>query len=294
MPNGSGIQGLLISFIGGGNKGGAFIRALLAIDQPPFTIAVRDPDPARQAEWGAEGLRVLGEQELVWEEALVIVLAVKPQLLEEVCRQLRPLLQKRLSSRRHGRQPPLPNKLQPLVISLSTGVPMARLRDWLGDVLIVRAMPTRPADERGGIVALWADSPRDCPTLWRRYESPAEIMLSVMGPCVWLDTEEEFHAVAALSESCPANFFLLTEAMQEAAEQMGLEPELARRLIRQTARGAAALAEEGEDSPAQWRQKVTSPGGTTAAALQEMEQGQVREWLRRGVLAAARQLNEEL
>ena len=202
----------------------------------------------------------------------VLVLAVKPQMMEQVCTDLRDLIAER----------------QPLVISIAAGVTVGNLRNWLGSTPIVRCMPNTPSLVQAGATGLYAaDDVSDA------QKGMAREILGSVGIAFWFDEEKELDAVTAVSGSGPAYFFLLMESLIEAAKAQGLDAGTARQMVLQTAWGAAQLAITSEAGPDVLRQQVTSPGGTTAAALNVFEEAGFREQVQAAV-AAARERSEEL
>lgn len=255
-----------IAFIGAGNMANSLIRGLLAKDVPAANIAACDIDSAKLDELAAEcGIRV-GEMTDIAINADVLLLAVKPQVMEQVCATLRALLP------RSGT----------LIISIAAGIPLRSLESWLGsEQAIVRCMPNTPALVSEGATGLYANA-----NTGPRQRSLAETILAAVGICRWLNCENDINAVTALSGSGPAYYFLMMEAMEQAAVALGLEPEMARALTIQTALGAAKLAASSDVAPAELRRRVTSPGGTTQAAIEQFEAEGFRDLVRRAIGAA--------
>ena len=165
---------------------------------------------------------------------------------------------------------------------------MDNLRNWLGEAPIVRCMPNTPSLVQAGATGLYA-----APDVSAEQKEMAGQILSAVGLTFWFETEGELDAVTAVSGSGPAYFFLLMEALIDAARAQGLSATTARQLVLQTAWGASQLAITSEDGPDVLRQRVTSPGGTTAAALQVFEEAGLREQVQAAV-AAARERSEQL
>ena len=267
-----------IGFIGGGNMAGSLIAGLVADGFANDRIWVSDLDANRlatlQQNWG---LHTSHDNIEVIEHANILVLAVKPQVLHQVACELSPAIQ----------------KYQPLIISIAAGVRESDLRCWLGEsTAIVRCMPNTPALVQTGASALFANS-----LVNEQQKSSAESILRAVGLTVWVEQESELDTVTAVSGSGPAYFFLLMEAMEQAAIEMGMQEAQARLLIQQTALGAAKLALEAEQSPAELRQQVTSPGGTTQAALEMFEKNGFTEHVNAALQAAKTrsiQLSHEL
>lgn len=243
-----------ITFIGGGNMATSLIGGLIADGYDSRQITVSDPDPEKLAQLAARfGVRTEPDNHKAAKGAAILVLAVKPQILEGVARNL-------AESVRQG---------QPLIISIAAGIREAALIEWLGgEAAVVRSMPNTPALIQSGATGLHAG-----PGVTQPQRDQAESILRAVGLTRWVDDEAQMDAVTAVSGSGPAYFFLIMEAMEAAACEMGLDAETARLLILQTALGATRMAMESSDAPAVLRQKVTSPGGTTEKALNILEEG---------------------
>lgn len=252
----------------------SLIAGLIADGYDNQLITVSDPDPEKLAQLAARfGVRTEPENAKAIEDAAIVVLAVKPQVLEKAARGLAETIQ----------------KTHPLVISIAAGVQEMVLRDWLGgNVSLVRSMPNTPAMIQSGATGLHAG-----PGVTDAQRDMAENILRAVGLTRWVENEAQMDAVTAISGSGPAYFFLVMEAMEEAANEMGLDQETARLLVLQTALGASRMAMESSDSPATLRQKVTSPGGTTERALDILENGRLRELFNRA-LSGAQERSREL
>jgi pyrroline-5-carboxylate reductase len=263
-----------LTFIGGGNMATSLISGLIADGYDNSLITVSDPDSEKLSQLAARfGIHTEPDNREAVAAAEMIVLAVKPQIMEQVARGLAETIQ----------------QTTPLVISIAAGVKGQILRDWLGgNVALVRSMPNTPAMIQSGATGLYAG-----PGVTDEQRDMAETVLRAVGLTRWVEDEAQMDAVTAVSGSGPAYFFLVMEAMEEAAESMGLDHETARLLVLQTALGAARMAMESSDSPAVLRQKVTSPGGTTERALGLFEDGGIRE-LFKTALKGAEKRSEEL
>lgn len=278
-PNGDRIvlEHLRIAFIGGGNMAQSLIGGLVKQGCPPECITAADPRP-EQLETLAQrfAICVTPDNLEAAAEADVVVFAVKPQVFREAARPMAGTVRDR----------------RPLVISIAAGVAEPDIRDWLGgEAAVVRVMPNTPALVGAGAAALYANA-RVTP----RQRSLAQAILEAVGAAVWIDDESLMDAVTALSGSGPAYFFLLMELMESAAAELGLPADTAHRLTLQTAYGAARMAMDSGQSPATLRQQVTSPGGTTAAALATFEAADLRALVSRALTAArdrGRQLAKE-
>ncbi len=256
-----------IAFIGGGNMAASLISGLVADGYDPDHIAVSDPDEDKLAALATRfGIRITPDNAKAVADADVVVLAVKPQVLEPIARALAEAVQQR----------------RPLVISIAAGVREANIQDWLGgNIPLVRTMPNTPAMIQAGATVLHASS-----GVSDKQKDLAESILRAVGLTRWVDDEALMDAVTALSGSGPAYFFLVMEAMEEAARDLGLSADTARLLTLQTALGAAKMAMESPEGPESLRQRVTSPGGTTERALRVLEQGELRRLFRQALQAA--------
>ena len=226
----------------------------------------------REAVQQALGVSVYADNLDVAQRADILVLAVKPQALSDVAHGLTAVAQRR----------------RPLVISIVAGVRGGDLERWLGgELAIVRAMPNTPALIGSGASGLYANA-----RVTTAQRGQAESILRAVGVAVWVNDESLIDVVTALSGSGPAYFFLVMEALEQAAIAAGLDPTQARLLTLETAVGAAKMALEGAEEPALLRKHVTSPGGTTEAAIKVMEQNGLRTILNEAVAAATRRARE--
>jgi len=262
-----------LAFIGGGNMSASLIGGLLEAGWDPSSIAVGELDEARRSHLAERfGVHVTGDNAEAVKGAATVVLAVKPQAMEMVASELGRIIR----------------DAHPLVISVAAGVRLDQLRHWLGVAApLVRVMPNTPALVGAGVSALYAGDDVDGPG-----RAEAERILRAAGQVVWVPKEAHMDTVTAVSGSGPAYFFVILEALEEAAVAEGLDRDTARTLAIQTAKGAAVLAESGDDAPATLRTKVTSPGGTTAQGMAALERGGVRPALADAVAAAARRSRE--
>ncbi|UDF36358.1 UNVERIFIED_ORG: pyrroline-5-carboxylate reductase [Shinella sp. XGS7] len=267
-----------IAFIGGGNMASAILGGLLRAGRPPESLLVLEPSAAQRERLAGElGLQACADAAALstagLDQAALVVWAVKPQLFGEAAA-------------------PLAGQLgQALQLSVMAGIPSEALRRASGSERVVRAMPNTPALIGQGMTGLYA---REAVSAADR--QLVEQVLAPTGAWLWLAQESQIDAVTALSGSGPAYFFFVVEAMMQAAQTLGLSAEQGRQLALATCAGAAALALQSEDSPTQLREKVTSKGGTTHAAISSLQADGVDAALRRAVLAAAqraRELGEE-
>ncbi len=258
-----------IAFIGCGNMGRSLMGGLLAAGHPAALLCAADPDPAQRAKTQETlGVAPVADNEQAIAAADVVVLAVKPQAMQATVSSLAAALQAR----------------PPLLISIAAGVPVAVLEGWLGGQFpIVLAMPNTPALIGAGAAALYANA-----AVSDEQRALAEGLLRSVGMALWLEEEALMDAVTALSGSGPAYVFLLIEVLEKAAIKLGLGQAQARLLSVETVSGAAKMARESKDDAATLRQQVTSPGGTTEAALKVLTQQGDMEGLFADALGAAR------
>ncbi len=236
-----------IAFIGGGHMARCLIGGLLRQGMPAAAIRVAEPyAPQREALERELGVRAFADNRAAAHGASTWVLAVKPPVVQGVCRELAPL-----------RTP------DTLLLSIAAGIRVAAIARWSGSPHgIVRCMPNLPALLGAGVTGIFAGAQ----TTQAQRDRAAAILAGV-GSTVCVHDEEQLDAVTAVSGSGPAYLFLLAEAMERAADELGLPAEAARLLVRQTLSGSARMVAESADSPAQLRRQVTSPGGTTEAAV---------------------------
>lgn len=260
-----------ITFIGGGNMATAIIAGLASKGAAGEHIEVVDPsEDAHSRLAGRFGItlrRDLGHAHL----GKTVIFAVKPQQLQDVATHLAARIGDRL------------------IVSVAAGVRVADLARWLGGHRrIVRTMPNTPAMVGAGITALYAGTDVDGAD-----RSRAEAILRAVGTAVWVPDENQLDTVTAVSGSGPAYVFYFMEALEAAALQQGLAPDVARQLTLQTFVGAARLALESGEEPATLRARVTSKGGTTERGISALHSGGVREAVAQAV-AAARRRSQEL
>jgi len=245
-----------LAFVGGGNMASALIGGLLRRGAVPAArIAVVEVSAARRAQLARElGVRVLESPDDTVGAAPLIVLAVKPGDARSACAALA------------GMQP------RGILLSIAAGVPTAALARWSGSERIVRAMPNTPALVGQGITGAYAR-----PAVGEEGRASATALLEAVGHVAWFGDEGMLDAVTAISGSGPAYVFRFIEALVQAAREMGMDGPQARLFAVQTFAGAAALAAQSAEPVSVLRERVTSPGGTTAAALAKMESAGVAE-----------------
>lgn len=266
-----------IAFIGGGNMARSLIGGLVERGMPAARIHVAEPVNAlREALARDFGVQVHARAEQAAPQAAVWVLAVKPQVMRSVCESLADAAR----------------AIEPLVVSIAAGITGSQLERWLGaderhPVAVVRTMPNTPALLGAGITGLHANA-----RVTGAQRDQAEALLRAAGETVWIDDEALMDAVTAVSGSGPAYVFLLAESMIAAGIAQGLPAEAARALATQTVLGAARMLSE-QDEPAQTlRARVTSPGGTTQAAIETFEAGGFRQLVASAIDAATRRGRE--
>ncbi|MHC8353484.1 pyrroline-5-carboxylate reductase [Pseudomonas sp. RT4P38] len=255
-----------IAFIGAGNMAASLIGGLRAKGLDAAQIRASDPGAETRAKVNAEhGVEVFADNSDAIQGADVVVLAVKPQAMKAVCEAIRPSLK--------------PNQL---VVSIAAGITCASMNNWLGAQPIVRCMPNTPALVRQGVSGLFATAEVNA-----EQRQQAEELLSAVGIALWLNEEQQLDAVTAVSGSGPAYFFLLIEAMTAAGVKLGLPPETAAQLTLQTALGAAHMAVASDVDAAELRRRVTSPAGTTEAAIKSFQAGGFEALVEKALGAAA-------
>jgi len=263
-----------IAFIGGGNMAKAIAGGLLRGGMHATNISISEPrseqcDLLRKEFYG---VYVTTENQKVIEEAEIILFAVKPQILKSVCEELKESIQ----------------KIKPLIISIAAGPSINDIDQWLGNNMsIVRVMPNQPAMIDQGISAMFANN-----LTKPQHRVLAEQIMSAVGKAIWLNDENHMDAVTAISGTGPAYFYLLIEIMIEAAINNGIDPEVARTLAVETARGASALSAATEEEMRIMIEKVSSPGGTTMAAFEYLESKNAKKLFSKAIDMAKKRASE--
>jgi len=259
-----------IALIGGGNMAAALIAGLLRDGVPAASIRVVEVDSERLAalkrQYGVDGSTAPDAQ---LRDRDAVVFAVKPQQMREACTQCRPWLS------------------GGFVLTIAAGIPAASVAAWSGQPQVVRAMPNTPALIGAGITGMWTSAGLAPPA-----RQLAERIMGAAGEVVWFDEEAMLDAVTAVSGSGPAYVFFFIEALQAAGQSMGMTAEQARRLSLATFRGATELALQSGEPVQVLRERVTSRGGTTAAALEKMETLGLHEQIVNAVFAALERSRE--
>ena len=255
-----------IGFIGGGNMAQAIITGLLNSGRLSSDILVSDPNPVCRNVLSAMGVSCSKQSGPVIAQADLIVLAVKPQIMDTVLAELSPSIQ-----------------ATQIIISIAAGITIGSIRQQLDNApnAIVRVMPNTPALIGQGISTLASDLPLDGTT-----KNAVQEIFTACGKALWVGSEDMMDAVTAVSGSGPAYFFLMIENLINTGVRLGLAPEVARELVVQTAKGAAGMVEVSNVGPDELRQRVTSPGGTTEAALGVFADGDFADLVDRALVAA--------
>ncbi len=257
-----------VAFIGGGNMARALAGGMLAAGYEPGHILISEPLAEHRASLAEEfpGTIVRDSNADVVQQAECVVLAVKPQILFDVCKPLAGAVQ----------------KTRPLIISVAAGVRSIDIDAWLGGGLsVVRVMPNQPALLRLGISGMYANDKTS-----EEQRRAASNIVQTTGPVIEVATEEDIDTVTAVSGTGPAYFYLLVDMLVSAAEQMGLDHKSALALVLETARGAGEMAEQSGESMETLIARVRSPGGTTAAAFDYIDNTNFRDIFISAVIAA--------
>lgn len=267
-----------VTFIGAGNMASAIFGGMIEGGYPAeaITATARDTQTL-DALASRYGIQTTSDNNAAVEHADVVVLAVKPQVMREVCHELRDSVQRQ----------------RPLIVSVAAGLSAETLDTWLGgDMAVIRCMPNTPSLVGQGASGLYANA-----RVSEQQKQLATSLLEAVGLVEWVADEALLEAVTAVSGSGPAYFFLIMEALEDAGKKLGLPADSARRLALQTAYGAASMARESEFEPAELRRRVTSPNGTTERAINSFEDDGLRRLFENATQACAtraRELADEL
>ena len=261
-----------VVLVGAGNMGGALLRGWIAAGMSGSQVTVLDPAPSSDMqEFCSENKISMVSDPAGVEAPDVLMVAVKPQMMEMVLPGLRDVVGE-----------------QTIAVSVAAGTTIATLSAGLGKVPVIRVMPNTPSLVGRGIAV-------GCPGpgVTDKHREQVTQLLAATGKIEWVDREDQIDAVTALSGSGPAYVFHLVECMAQAGIAAGLSVDLAKILARETVSGAGELLHQSHDDAAQLRKNVTSPGGTTAAALKVlMESGELADLMKRAVLAAKKRSEE--
>ncbi len=262
-----------IAFIGAGNMARSIIAGLVCSGYPADKITATAPGPARREPLARDyGIHTSDDNLLAVEQAEVIVLAVKPQLMEDVCRPLQGI-----------------DFSGKLVISIAAGISAKRLNDMLNTELnLVRVMPNTPSLIGKGMSGMYAPA-----TVAGSDKTFAENLMRAVGEVCWVEQEAGINGIIAAAGSAPAYFFLFMEAMQAEAIKQGFDPQTARLLVQQSAAGAAEMVVANPDIElTTLREQVTSKGGTTAEALRTFNEHQLSDTVAKAMRAAITRAEE--
>ena len=257
-----------IGFIGGGNMTRAIAAGLIEGKYPAQDLLIAEPAIEQRAALARDlpGVVIEESNDDVARRAGIVVLAVKPQVMRKVCEGLAPTVQ----------------KARPLIVSVAAGIRSVDIDAWLGGGLaIVRVMPNQPALLRLGASGLFANQ-----RTTDEQKKRAMGILSAVGHVVSVDSDADIDSVTAISGTGPAYFYLLIDMMIKSAQKFGLDPQAARILTIETAKGAAAIADAEDETMQSLIDRVRSPGGTTTAAFESLEADHVRDIFARAFKAA--------
>jgi pyrroline-5-carboxylate reductase len=255
-----------IGLIGGGNMAQAIIAGLLKSGRSPDDILVSDPNQDCRKALAEMGITSFANSSPVMAQTDLIVLAVKPQIMDNVLTNLADSL-----------------KATQVIISIAAGITINNIRRQLNDTQnpVVRVMPNTPALIGEGMSALASDR-----ALSDDIKTAVQEIFDACGRALWVPSEDAIDAVTAVSGSGPAYFFLMIENLINTGVRLGLSPEVARALVIQTAKGAAEMVEASDVDPSVLRERVTSSGGTTEAALNVFNEGDFADLVDRALIAA--------
>jgi len=257
-----------VGFIGGGNMARALAGGLLSSGYPPGNLMIADPDPGRRTTLTRDlpGVTLTASNDDVASAADCLVLAVKPQLMRDVCTGLAETAQAK----------------RPLIISVAAGTHSRDIDNWLGaELAVVRVMPNQPALLLQGASGLYANDLTS-----NEQRDRATEIISAVGSVVHVHDEESIDAVTAISGTGPAYFYFLIDMLIRSAEQFGLDSQAAHKLVMDTAKGSAALASVSGETMETMIEHVRSPGGTTAAAFDVFDDQNVRDIFAKAFTAA--------
>jgi pyrroline-5-carboxylate reductase len=257
-----------VGFIGGGNMARALAGGLISSGYLPRNLLIAEPSEERRDVLASElaGVNILDDNHGVANIADCLILAVKPQLMREVCTDLRGTVQAR----------------RPLIISVAAGTHSRDIDAWLGgNLAVVRVMPNQPALLLQGASGLFANAATS-----NEQRDRASDILSAVGSVIHVPDEDDIDAVTAISGTGPAYFYLLIDMLIRSAEEFGIDPQAAHKLVMDTAKGSAALAAVSGESMEAMISHVRSPGGTTAAAFDVFDEQNIRDIFAAAVTAA--------
>ena len=263
-----------IAFIGAGNMAQAILKGMLAAGYPQDKISASSRTQAKLDTLSADtGIHTSTDNLALCRKADVIVLGVKPQMMGDLIQSIAPAI----------------DASKQLIVSVAAGILASSIETWLGQKTpIVRCMPNTPSLVGQGAAGLFAT-----PEVSAAQKQTASNIMQSVGLALWVDNEDHIDAVTAVSGSGPAYYFLMMDSMIAGAEKLGLSNEVAQQLVLQTAVGAAQMAQQSQQTPAQLRVAVTSPNGTTEQAINTFNDGGFSE-LCSQAMAAAHARSKEL
>lgn len=255
-----------ICFLGGGNMATSMVAGLISDGVNPSYIIVVDRNaPKRDYLERTYRIKTSDDANASVKQSDIVILAVKPQVMDVLASDIKDEVKRK----------------SPLLISVAAGIPLSQYAQWFGDkIAVVRAMPNTPSMIRRGATGLCANQ-----QVSKQQREMAEHIMRTAGVVVWVDSDHLIDVVAAASGSGPAYFFAMMEHMIASAEKMGLTHKQAKLLVMQTALGAAAMAFDSSDEIPVLREKITSKGGATAAALKSFEQDRLDQVVERAMQA---------
>ena len=256
-----------IAFIGAGNMAQAILKGMLAAGYPQDKISASSRTQAKLDTLSADtGIHTSTDNLALCRQADVIVLGVKPQMMGDLIQSIAPAI----------------DASKQLIVSVAAGILAGSIKTWLGQKTpIVRCMPNTPSLVGQGAAGLFAT-----PEVSAAQKQTASTIMQSVGLALWVDNEDHIDAVTAVSGSGPAYYFLMMDSMIAGAEKLGLSNEVAQQLVLQTAVGAAQMAQQSQQTPAQLRVAVTSPNGTTEQAINTFNDGGFSELCSRAMAAA--------
>lgn len=255
---------LQVAIIGGGNMGQALSRGILRDTSLDAQVTVADPRAEVLLNEFPTDVRALTDNRNAIEPSEVVILAVKPQVMESVVKPLRPYIGDKI------------------VVTVAAGIPIAKYQEWLGShIALIRCMPNTPALVGMGVSGLFANA--NATAVDREI---VDRLLRSTGELVWVNNEDALHTITALSGSGPAYFFYVMESMIKQGIELGLTPSTSRAIVVQTALGTATLAAQSDEDLQQLRHRITSPGGTTERAIHVFDKFKVDCGIQEGTKSA--------
>lgn len=261
-----------VAFIGAGNMARCVIAGMINAGYPATNIMAANRSQPKLTALAADfGIETTLDNAEAAHWADVIILAVKPQMMAEICQQL---------------QAESPECQEKLFVTLAAGLPVSRYENWLGSIRLIRAMPNTPAFLGLGVTGLFASH---CSNYEKAF---VDHLFAGTGMRVWLETEEQINAIIATTGSAPAYFFYFMESMQQYAEKLGFSATEAKLMIAQTALGAASMALQSDTSFSDLRAQVTSKGGTTHEAISSFANQDLENIVHQAMQAAINRAEE--